>query len=367
MKSRPRVIVYRVGSLGDTLIVLPAYHLVRKAYPDAHITLLTSFPINSKAAPMESILRNMNLYDDTLRYPTSLRNIKELMALRGKLKAGDYDCLIYLAKPKGGFLKSLRDYLFFRLSGIPRVLGVPFRREHLECTPIAGTNLFRSETERTLASVRELGEVDMADPRWWDLRLNKEEAAEADGLLANGGISGKYLAASVGTKKQANDWEEPNWTSLIRRLAAAYPDLPLVMFGVQEERERSERLLALWQGPKLNLCGVPAPRVSAAVLRHAVAMVCHDSGPMHLAATMGVPCVAIFSARAKPGEWFPRGNNHVVLYHRTPCWNCNLDICIENKKACILSITVDEVFNGVCKQINGAGTAPRLEGALPSA
>jgi heptosyltransferase III len=36
-----------------------------------------------------------------------------------------------------------------------------------------------------------------------------------------------------------------------------------------------------------------------------------------------------------------------VLYHRTPCWGCKLTECIAQKKACILSITVDEVHAAV--------------------
>ena len=115
-----RVVVYRIGSLGDTLVVLPAFHLVRKVFAEAHITLLTNFPVNAKAAPMEAILRNTNLYDDILRYPTSVRGVSKLMELRKTLEDGRYDCLIYLTEPKGGILTSLRDFLFFQLSGIHR-------------------------------------------------------------------------------------------------------------------------------------------------------------------------------------------------------------------------------------------------------
>jgi ADP-heptose:LPS heptosyltransferase len=40
----------------------------------------------------------------------------------------------------------------------------------------------------------------------------------------------------------------------------------------------------------------------------------HDSGPMHLAALAGTSCIAIFSARAKPGVWFPHGDGHRIFY-----------------------------------------------------
>ena len=349
-----RVVVYRIGSLGDTLVVLPAFHLVRRTFPNAHITLLTNVPVNAKAAPMEAILRNTNLYDDTVAYPTSLRDVSKLLGLRRTLKVGNYDCLIYLAEPKGGFLTSVRDYLFFRFCGIRRVVGVPFSRRTLRPVLLPGSERYVSETARVLECIRELGPVDIKGPQSWDLYLTKEEIAEGEAVLRNHGIFGTFLAASVGTKRQPNDWEEPNWKILVGRLAAEFPALPLVLFGASEERERCERLMQLWKGPKANLCGATSPRVSAAILRGAAAMVCHDSGPMHLAATTGVPCVAIFSARDFPGVWYPRGDHHTILYHKTPCWGCRIMTCVEQKKACILSITVDEVFAAVKKQLERA-------------
>ena len=363
-----RVVVYRFGSLGDTLVVLPAFHLVRQTFPGAHITLLTNIPVHAKAAPMEAVLGGGNFYDDVLRYPVSLRNFSGLVHLRKGLKAGAYDCLVYLASPKGGVFTSIRDYLFFRFCGIPKVLGVPFSRSTLRSLPIPGTSLYTSRTARAVEALAALGTIDIRSPQAWDLHLTREETAEAEALLASRGISTSFLAVSAGTKMPAKDWEEHNWTELMQRLAAEFPQLPLVLLGVNEERERSERLMGIWTGPKANLCGLTSPRVSAAVLGSALVMVCHDSGPMHLAATMGVPCVAIFSARAKPGEWFPRGENHTVLYHKTPCWDCALEECIENKKLCILSISVDEVFRPVVQHlarrgIRAAGEPARRAGA----
>ncbi len=308
---------------------------------------------------METILQNTGLYDDTMRYPISLRKIKEIRELRSKLRTGSYDALVYLAKPKGGLLASIRDWIFFKSCGIRKLIGIPFRRQTLECLPIAGTELFTSETTRTLNSIAKLGSADVRDDRWWNMRLTATEIAEADGLLEAHGISGSFLAASVGTKIPAKDWEEANWAELMRRLAGENPALPLVLFGVREEHDRSARLAALWKGRTANLCGVTSPRVSAAVFRRAAAMVCHDSGPMHLAATMGVPCVAIFSARARPGEWYPRGEGHAIFYRKTPCWGCGLNDCIEQKKACILSITVDEVFSAVQQRLSAREVSPR--------
>jgi hypothetical protein len=57
--------------------------------------------------------------------------------------------------------------------------------------------------------------------------------------------------------------------------------------------------------------------------------------------------VAIFSARNPPGQWFPRGRGHQVLYHRTECFNCGLSVCRQYAKRCILGISVEEVVRAV--------------------
>jgi heptosyltransferase III len=59
--------------------------------------------------------------------------------------------------------------------------------------------------------------------------------------------------------------------------------------------------------------------------------------------------VAIFAAHYPPGEWFPRGGaqSNVIHYHKTECFGCQLVECVEERKRCILSITVDQVFQSI--------------------
>jgi ADP-heptose:LPS heptosyltransferase len=68
----------------------------------------------------------------------------------------------------------------------------------------------------------------------------------------------------------------------------------------------------------------------------------HDSGPMHLAAAVGTPSMAVFSARAKPGIWFPRGVGNRILHRDVSCGGCGLEVCTVERKRCITEIGVDE-------------------------
>jgi len=72
---------------------------------------------------------------------------------------------------------------------------------------------------------------------------------------------------------------------------------------------------------------------------------------MHLAASQGVPCIAVFSARDLPGQWFPFGEGHKVLYHRTPCFGCKVWECTEHDKKCIRAITPGEAIAAAWKKI----------------
>ena len=64
------ILIFSIGSLGDTLVALPAYHLIRERYPDSRIVLLTNSPVDGgvKAAPSHQILLGSGLVDDYLEY-----------------------------------------------------------------------------------------------------------------------------------------------------------------------------------------------------------------------------------------------------------------------------------------------------------
>ena len=125
---------------------------------------------------------------------------------------------------------------------------------------------------------------------------------------------GRHILFSLGAKLPDKDWGDANWAIVLERLSAAAPGLGIVTIGAANESERSRAMLRAWKGPALDLCGRTPPRISALVGERAAFYLGHDSGPMHLAALIGTPCVAIFSVRAKPGVWFPRGAHNRIFY-----------------------------------------------------
>jgi ADP-heptose:LPS heptosyltransferase len=339
-----RILIYRLGSLGDTVVGLPCLHLLARRFPDAERCLLTNFPVNAKAPASAAVLGNSGLVHGYMRYTVGTRRIGELLRLMWQIRRFKPDLLVYLMDLRSaGSIR--RERVFFRMAGVRRVVGFP-RAEDLTRVFDPASGLYESEALRLGRLIGELGDLQAGDRVNWSLHLTDAERQAAAAALSP--LGGRPLmVCGPATKMQAKDWERDNWRALLARLHASYPEHGLALVGAQEDAEFIEYSAQEWTGAKVNLAGTISPRETAAVLEHADVYLGPDSGPMHLAASVGVPCVIAFSARALPGVWFPNGQQHQILYHQPECFNCDLETCIVEKKKCMRSITVDEMEQAV--------------------
>jgi heptosyltransferase-3 len=175
------------------------------------------------------------------------------------------------------------------------------------------SGIVEPEAERLARSLSALGRIDVHDPAQWDLRLRPSEIQKGETAVA--AFTGRdYIAVNLGGKVESKDWGDDRWRSLLDLMGKNYAYIGLVFFGSDEEFERSSRIATSWKGPSLNLCGRLSPRESAAAMRRAVAFVGHDSGPMHLAAAVGVTCVCMFGNFNRPKWWHPYGDQHRIIH-----------------------------------------------------
>lgn len=309
--DRP-VIIYRLGSLGDTVVALPCFHAIRRAFPDRRLLCLTNVPVSSKAAPLAAILRAGGFIDDVIDYPVGTRSPLALARLAWRLRATGADTLIHLAESRG--LDALRrDLAFFRLAGLRHVLCAPTTRDlqEVRVDPVTGEE--EPEAERLARTLAPLEQVDLTLRANWDLRLMAEERAEGASALAP--LGGRpFLAINMGGKDASKDWGDANWDALLSALAPDLPGLGLVAVGAPADAERSGAVLARWPGATANLCGALSPRGSAAALGAARLLIGHDSGPLHLAVAGGTTTVGIFGDFNRPRRWHPYGPGHVAVH-----------------------------------------------------
>jgi len=357
-----RVLVYRLGSLGDHLVALPSYRLARRSFPGAEFRLLTNVPVSAKAPPAAAVLEGMGLVQGYLGYTIGTRNVWELAKLWWQIVRWRPQVLVYVAASRG-LETARRDARFFRVCGIGRQIGVPlteamqsnyYGKTAVEADPDPNAELeleLEPEAARLVRNLSELGDARLEDPESWGLDLTAAEVQAAEAAIGSEALGMASIAVSVGTKVQVKDWGRENWRALLGRVAERFPGHALLLVGAAEEAEASEFAAADWVskggGQVVNLCGKLSPRESGAAMARAKIFLGHDSGPMHLAAAVGTPCVAVFSGKSMPRQWWPMGTRHRVVYHRVDCWGCNLETCIEQGKKCIVSISVDEVMRAI--------------------
>ena len=340
------------------VVALPAFHLIARAFPNAQRALLTNVSFHVKASDPAAVLGNSGLIHNYVYYPGATRNALKLFALAARIRRFNPDVLIHLM-PLRAAQHERRDRLFFRLAGIRRIVGFPAEGD-LQRRFDSANGRYESESSRLARTLAELGTVDLADLANWDLGLTpaeKSKAASALGTLTERPL----IVCGPGTKMQAKDWGRENWRALLTAIHRRHPDHGLALIGSKGETEYADYSAQDWLAPKVNLCGQLTPRESAAVIAHSRVFLGPDSGPMHLASTVGVPSVAAFSAHALPGVWFPNGSLNQVIYHQTSCYNCRLETCIAEGKRCLLSITVDEMFSAAIKVLD----RPRDRSAAP--
>ena len=310
-----RVLIYRLGSLGDTVVALPCFHLIERCFPHAERRVLTNVPVSSKAAPLEAILKDGGLIHGVIEYPVSLGSLQAALKLRRSIVTYGPDLLIYLAASRGpSAFPVWRDLLFFRLCGVRRIVGAPLTRDLRLPRRDPEDGELEQEGRRLARAMKALGVVDVADPAMRDLRLTPVERARAAAELeALGGAP--FIAVNAGGKDPSKDWGEARWASLLDRLGRDLSGHALVIVGAPDDQSRAARMIAAWPGRNgLSLCGKLSPRQSAAALAEAALFVGHDSGPLHLAAAAGVPCLGLFGASNLPRSWHPEGSSVSILH-----------------------------------------------------
>ena len=370
-----RVLVYHIGSLGDTLMALPALWGLRDRWLDARWTLLTKRTPLRHVIVADAVLDGMGLFTDVMLYSgqregsgTLPQRLKQA-ALLLRLRARRFDTVVYLAPSDRSAPQVRRDRRFFQLAGIPRQVGfdgfrTPPSREQrpLPTLPTEAQTLRQRLCcdGLELAPVTSLrrdcavGETEFEQVRAWLSRQDGQDRGRP------------WLALAPGSNMPAKVWPLERYVAVALALVQEF-DLWPVVFGGAEDQARAQALQRALGGAHVA-AGALSPRAAAAAMRACALYLGNDTGTMHLAASEDVPCVVPFSARDFPGKWHPMGRDHVIIRRRPACEGCMLERCEAQGMRCLLDIGVPEVLDAARKVLaqadNRTAASARGRGAL---
>ena len=339
-----RILVFRIGHLGDTLLSLPALRAIRAAHRDASLVLLTNRETSRATVTAWDVLEPAGVFDDVLFFPVPSR-MSDFVTLARRVRRLKPSRLYYLPPLPRTRAQTLRDRVFFRVGcGIRDLVGLEPTGPHPVRDAHGGLVRMAKESDRLVDWVAPALPASAIDRRATRLEPAAGDRLRADQLLREAGLSGSRLVAiGPGSKSQATQWPIDRYEEVGRRLLRIHPDLRLLVFGAPHERSLAGTLCRAWGASAVNLAGSVTLSQSAAMLERCLLYVGNDTGTMHLAASVGTPCVAIFSARDNPGRWEPVGDGHTVLRHEVPCAGCLLSTCVEHDQACLKAVSVDDV------------------------
>ncbi|MGD8454678.1 MAG: lipopolysaccharide heptosyltransferase I [Phycisphaerae bacterium] len=353
-----RILIIKPSSLGDIVHALPVLAALRTACPRAHIAwlagtafvpLLDGHPLLNEVIAFDRrrfgrMLHNLRAARDFLHFLVYIRRLRFdlVIDLQGLFRSG-FIAWASGAPHRVGFARA-------------RELAPLFYTQHVSCP-----RDLHHAVEKNLHLASALG-LPVAPPTTsadrsavpFPLGLTDTERRAAAERLAHaaGKPLERFLAIVPGGRWPSKLWLSDYWAQLITRLQTE-DAATCVLLGGADDRAYADRILADCTSPPIDLVGQTTLRELVALLDLSAGVVCHDSGPMHLAAALGKPLVALFGPTDPKliGPYHPQAR---VVAAGVPCAPCYRRICPLDHHACMQNITVDAVLASVREMLPSA-------------
>ena len=340
-----RIVIFRPGALGDFLCAVPVIWRLKETHPLCRIDYISEQHKDQSIINAGIVAELLPEISRVHFYSLDKRAKSRLLELRDSIRPSNEDVLVYLCYRRHSIFTVIRDLLFFRSVGFCNLVG--FGPAFLD----ALWSQIRTREE----------------PEY--LRLIRWAKALTDGLVPT--VSGSLLVAhefaekiwlkfklhnkvviavSPFSKVQAKCWPIERYIAVIKPLLAN-PKHAVIIIGGYSDLAVATKLSELIGARCYSLAG-ESLQSSAAMIKRSKLFIGNDSGPMHLAGLLGVPCVAIFSDRDRDALWTPYGNSHVVLRKSLSCGGCMRAICYESPPPCLAAIGADDVLRAAMNQLS---------------
>ncbi|MEJ7623128.1 MAG: glycosyltransferase family 9 protein [Pyrinomonadaceae bacterium] len=345
-EPRQKVLAYLIGSLGDTIVAIPALRAVRRTYPTAEIILLQ----NTAAANVvqASDVIPPDLVDRHITYisrPGLFEKLTEYFILWWKIRQESVGIAVYLVISERPPRSVARDRKFFRACGIETLIGFhPFSPAELYPSELGRPSMTAHESARKLERLHRDGVSASLE----DLQSPLVTASFASKEKVRGWLVQNrrrpdlpLIAVAPGCKTPANAWPIENFIEIVMRLINQ-ERYEVVLVGGKADKALAARIVTV-ADKCIDAVGCFSVSESSALLAECDAYFGADTGTTHLAAAVGTRCFVVCHERTNPGQWFPLGEGHVVVHHEVPCAGCRASICPVEGHPCMREISPNAV------------------------
>ena len=347
-----RILIVKLSAIGDVIQTLPMLEALRHQYPQAQIDWLveedaSELLFGHPALNRVLVSRRKSWQKRLFQKGQFLATYREVKRFILELRGARYDWVI----DNHGILKSgilvaisrgRRKIGFKPFPGIADEGNYLFTNERYQPLPIE-----KHALERYLDLIAQVG-VSLEEPGL-KFSIPTEARNQAEKWIREKGLTSFPLVIIHPLAKwSTKQWPLENFARLADHLAAR--GASLVFTGGPDDRDAVESILDRMQRRKgtANLTGETGLKELAALFSCADLVLSTDTGPMHLAAAVNAPLIALFGPTA-PWRTGPYGSNHLILRKSLPCSPCFKKKCATME--CMKSITVEEVLKAAEEKI----------------
>ena len=284
-----RILVIKLGALGDFVQALGPMAAIRRHHAGAHVVLLTT-------APFAALARASGYFDEIwLDERPPLLAPARVWALRSRLRGGRFDRVYDLQTAD-------RTRWYFRLLGPgprPEWSGIAPGCSHLHANP-ARERMHTLERQADQLRAAGIAEVPPPDLSWARAELRRFALPPAYALLVPGGAA----------HRPAKRWPLERYAELAKALVGQ--GLAPVVLGARADQPLAQAIAAVSSEAR-DLTGATSLAEVIGLARGAATAVGNDTGPMHLIAAAGCPALVLFSAGSDPALCAPWGERVVTL------------------------------------------------------
>jgi lipopolysaccharide heptosyltransferase II len=323
------ILVVNVNWLGDAVFSIPVFKALKKTYPQARISCLC-------APRVKEVLDHCPYVDKTIIYDECGKH---------RFPWAKWELIRYLKKEKfdAAFLlhRSVTRGLMVYLAGVPLRIGY-CKAKGLLTNPVAMDEQDVHRCDYYLKVLEAYGIK--VQERLCELRLQAADMQSVEAKLNRAGIAPaeSYVVLNIGGNWGLKRWSADSFANLAKRLDHEFA-LKIVFSGSNKDREYCQRTAQAAGIKAVLLAGETTLGESLALYKRAIVVISSDSGPLHLAHSVGADVIGIYGPTL-PSVTGPRGSGRCqILFkdvgcNKAPCYHLG---CTHN--VCMQSVTVDDV------------------------
>ena len=317
-----KILIVKPSSLGDIVHSLPFLNAIKTRFPNSpiHWVVAKGFEGLLDGHPMIDRLWVIN--KDTWKKIKNVKGtISELKTLSQDLKKEKYDLVIDLQG-------LLRSGMITAATGARLRIGFKEAREGSRFFYThkieGGKDIHAVDRYLKIAAFLGCDSTDISFP------------FPPSEVPSSFHVNKDYAVIVPGARWKTKRWPEEEFGQLTARLP-----LQSVIVGSAADKYISGLIVSLSQGKALSLAGKTSLKELIGIMRDAKFVVSNDSGPMHIAAALGIPVFAIFGP-TDPARTGPYGTTHTIIKSDAPCAPCFRRTCDDGQ--CLKSVSADKVF-----------------------